>query len=123
MYCTVCGKCVPDGRKFCTACGAPMTPVEDLIPAPLEMPAPEPVAMPAPEPTPVPEPAPAPAFDLDALAAKVADELERRKATACEKRPPMFSAAEEIRRFKALYDDGILTADEYTAQKAKLLMR
>ncbi len=51
MFCTKCGKPIPEGNKFCTNCGQPV--------APVEKPAPAPVAEPTPTPAPVEEPAPA----------------------------------------------------------------
>ena len=73
MFCTKCGKELPEGSLFCTACGTPVSVApadvqheEDGVPpvqvepgAPAPEPAPEPVVpAPAPEPvTPAPEPA------------------------------------------------------------------
>lgn len=52
MFCTKCGKQCPDGAKFCTGCGAPLTP-------PASRPAPAPQTPPASAPVPPPQ-APAP---------------------------------------------------------------
>lgn len=67
-FCINCGSQVPDGAKFCMACGTPVASVPTPAPAPepAPEPIPEPVAEPIPEPAPkpvaepVPEPAPEP---------------------------------------------------------------
>ena len=58
MFCTNCGKKLPDGARFCGQCGKPVS-----VPAPAPTPAPVPApvqAAPAPVPAPTPAPAPAP---------------------------------------------------------------
>jgi len=65
MFCTKCGKELPDGTKFCTGCGAEQKPVakpKDEAPD-LNDNAFVPTPAPAPEPTPTPEPTPDPAFN------------------------------------------------------------
>jgi len=41
--------------------------------------------------------------------------------TVTDREQPL-SAADEIRKLKALHDDGVLTADEFTAKKKQLLL-
>ena len=57
MFCSNCGKVLPDGAKFCSACGQPIE-IPYETPAPEPAPEPkvdEPISAPAPEP-PKPEP-------------------------------------------------------------------
>ena len=63
MFCSNCGKQLPDKARFCDACGSPVRePVQAAAPAPEPVPvktpepAPEPVRIPAPEPEHVDEP-------------------------------------------------------------------
>ena len=42
--------------------------------------------------------------------------------TATDRGQPPLSAADEIRKLKALHDDGILTSEEFTAKKKLLLL-
>ena len=53
MFCTKCGKSLPDASKFCIYCGAPVK----TIPAPAPQPEPQPAVVPEPEPQPAPQPA------------------------------------------------------------------
>lgn len=55
MFCTKCGKQCPDGAKFCTGCGAPLTP-----PAPRPAPVPQTPPVSAPQTPPQPPVPPAP---------------------------------------------------------------
>ncbi len=62
MFCTTCGKQLPDGARFCTECGAQLA-APAPAPTPAPAPAPAPVAVPvaaAPTPAPAPVPTPAP---------------------------------------------------------------
>lgn len=66
MFCTKCGKPIPEGNKFCTECGHPVAPAEKPAQAPAKTPAPVPAAAPTPAPAPAatatkPKPAAAPA--------------------------------------------------------------
>ena len=59
MFCSNCGKNLPDVAKFCDACGAPVaSPVRAPAPepAPVRTPVPEPIKVPEPEPEHVDEP-------------------------------------------------------------------
>ncbi len=60
-FCINCGSQVPDGAKFCAACGTPVVSAPAPAPAPAPEPIPEPVVEPAPEPAPIPVPEPVPA--------------------------------------------------------------
>lgn len=42
MFCTKCGKSLPEGSKFCTGCGQPVQPAPQPAPAPAPAPAPVP---------------------------------------------------------------------------------
>ncbi len=57
-FCINCGSQVPDGAKFCAACGTPVASIPAPAPAPEPEPIPEPIVEPAPEPAPAPAPAP-----------------------------------------------------------------
>ena len=71
MFCSNCGKQLPDGAKFCAECGQPIRipekPIVNEEPAPVSAPEPEPEPIAAPEPAPVftPEPVDVPAFEPD----------------------------------------------------------
>lgn len=52
MFCSNCGKELPEGAKFCADCGHP---IQEPVKAPDPKPEPEPVVIPAPAPEPEPE--------------------------------------------------------------------
>ena len=56
MFCTKCGKSLPDASKFCIYCGAPVKTIPAPAPQPESQPAPQPAVVPQPEPQPEPEP-------------------------------------------------------------------
>ena len=56
MFCTKCGKSLPDASKFCIYCGAPVKTIPAPAPQPEPQPAPQPAVVPQPEPQPEPEP-------------------------------------------------------------------
>ncbi len=62
MYCTKCGKEIPDGSNFCKYCGSPVVPPQVQAPAaapsPAEQPAPQPQVPPVPQPQVPPAPQP-----------------------------------------------------------------
>ena len=57
MFCTKCGKSLPDASKFCIYCGAPVKtiPAPEPQPEPQSEPVPEVVSQPEPQPEPAPE--------------------------------------------------------------------
>ena len=57
-FCINCGSQVPDGAKFCMACGTPVATIPTPAPAPAPAPVPEPIPEPGTEP--IPEPVPEP---------------------------------------------------------------
>lgn len=59
--------------------------------------------------------------ELDWILHPAQEQEEEAKKEAAGPDAPVFSAADEIRKFKALMDEGIITPEEFEAEKKKLL--
>ena len=124
--CPVCGTHNPAGARFCTACGSAIEGVSgDKTEA---EPAPEPTGCEAPadeELVPEVEPPADPECEDDADTSGACGQGPAgEEAPEPEETLPSTQAADpvaEIRRYKELFDEGILTEEEFTAKKRQLL--
>ena len=56
----------------------------------------------------------------NAVVAEIKEHIERQMATSRQVGPPS-GVADEIRKLKVLLDEGVITQDEFDAQKQRLL--
>ncbi len=94
MYCTGCGKQLPNGSIFCSGCGKRLFNRNASQNAELKMPSSE------------------------GLKNVTNDALEGNKPTTVVN---AISPAEEIKKMKELFDMGIITQEEFDAKKKELL--